>query len=248
MILLYDDSFYGLLTCVFEHYYVEPVEEIYSKERFKGSIIDNYRFVETDQEKAKRVEKAIREKFSDDGYMALYRTFLSNDDHKDCYILDYLIHGFKLGKKIDYLYSEPYVINIRKLSKKVGFESHRFLGLLRFEQRGPYLYAQFQPDHDILPLIAGHFTDRLKEEQIIIHDTSRNKAILAHQGKWLIQDIPKNQHDYMLENLPISDEEKMFQELWKGYFKHIAIEGRYNPKLQQNFVPKKYRKNLVEFK
>ena len=83
----------------FEHYYVEPVEEIYSKERFKGSIIDNYRFVETDQEKAKRVEKAIREKFSDDGYMALYRTFLSNDDHKDCYILDYLIHGFKLGKK-----------------------------------------------------------------------------------------------------------------------------------------------------
>ncbi len=59
----------------FEHYYVEPVEEIYSKERFKGSIIDNYRFVETDQEKAKRVEKAIREKFSDDGYMALYRTF-----------------------------------------------------------------------------------------------------------------------------------------------------------------------------
>ena len=247
MILLYDNSFYGLLTCVFEHYYHQPVQEIYAKDVFQGSLIDTYREVETEEIKAKRVEKAIREKFSGEGYMALYRTFLSNDYHKDCYILEYLIHGFKLGRKIDNYYSEPFVMNIRKLSKKVGFEAHRFLGLLRFEQRDKYLYATFEPDHDILPLIAQHFTDRLQEERLIIYDRKRSKAVLANNKQWIIQEVPRNEAREIFDTYTLSIEEKMLQKLWRGYFEHIAIEGRINPKLQQNFVPKKYRKDILEF-
>ncbi len=248
MILLYDDSFYGLLTCIFEHYYVERIQEIYGKTVFQGSLIDETRFVVTDEEKAQRVERAIREKLSYEGYIALYRTFLSNDYHKDCYILKYLKHAFKLGKKIDQYYSEPFVINIRKLNRKVGFEAHRFLGLIRFEQRGPFLYAKFEPDHDILPLIADHFSDRLQEEQVIIHDIKRKKAVLANEGRWIIQEVSSEDDKGIFAEYPIDQQEELLQKMWKGYFEHIAIEGRYNPKCQQNFVPKKYQKNLLEFK
>ncbi|MGI5880927.1 MAG: DUF4130 domain-containing protein [Syntrophomonadaceae bacterium] len=38
-----------------------------------------------------------------------------------------------------------------------------------------------------------------------------------------------------------------YQELWKLYFNRIAIDSRRNPKLQTQFVPIRYRKNLLEF-
>jgi probable DNA metabolism protein len=44
-----------------------------------------------------------------------------------------------------------------------------------------------------------------------------------------------------------SDDEFIFQEAWKIYHKHLSIKERYNPKLQRNFMPKRYWKNLTEF-
>lgn len=246
MIYTYDGSYYGLLTCVYHHYYFEPAQEIYSQQRFVGSIIDEVIYVETNEEMAHKVESAIRDKFSVEGYLAMYRSFLSDDDKKDCYILKYLMKGFKLGPKIDRLYSESYVIKIRELSKRVGFEAHRFLGYLRFVEKGDYLYAELEPDNDILPLIADHFADRYLNEKIVIHDTKREKAMLASKGRWMIQDIEDGEAEQM-SALPTSRSEELLQELWKSYHEHIAIEGRINPKLQQAFVPLKYRKHIIEF-
>lgn len=245
MIYLYDGTYYGLLTCVYEHYYTMKANEIYAVQLFGGSLIDETRFITSDEDKAEKVEAAIKDKFSSKGYMDMYRSFLSDEPNKDNYILQYLMAGFKMGAKIDRMYSEPYVIRIRELSRRVGFESHRFLGLLRFVERKPYLYAKFEPDSDILTLIADHFADRYKNERIIIHDLKRQKALIAHGGQWLVYDV-ENQNQFLDEEE--NDElENLLQELWKGYFEHIGIEGRRNLKLQQSFVPLKYRKHILEF-
>jgi probable DNA metabolism protein len=46
---------------------------------------------------------------------------------------------------------------------------------------------------------------------------------------------------------PISSDREMFyQALWKSYFKNIAIGERKNPRLQRQFIPRRYWKNLVE--
>ena len=50
MIYLYDGSFYGLLTCVYEHYYVEEVNEIFDTHRFMGTLIDETKFEELPKE------------------------------------------------------------------------------------------------------------------------------------------------------------------------------------------------------
>jgi len=247
MIYLYDGSFYGLLTCIYEHYYVESVVEIYDQHIFLGSVLDKTLFIEADEEKAVKVETAIRDKFSMQGYLDMYRTFLSNDISKDCYILDYIVHGFKLGTKMDRLYTESYVLKIRQLSRKVGFEAHRFNGLLRFIEKKPFLYAKFEPDHDILVIIAEHFADRFYNERVIIHDTKRQKAVIAHKGQWFVQETCTIQTLDVLIEIPITEEENLLQQLWKGYFEHIGIEGRKNLKLQQQFVPLKYRKHILEF-
>ncbi len=245
MIYLYDGSYYGMLSCVYEHYYTMKANEIYAVQLFEGSLIDESKFIVTDEVKAEKVELAIKNKFSSNGYMDMYRSFLSDEPNKDNYILQYLMAGFKMGAKIDRMYSEPYVIRIRELSRRVGFESHRFLGLLRFVERKPYLYARFEPDSDILTLIGDHFADRYKNERIVIHDLKRHKALVAYGGEWLLYDV--DNQELLPEGSEDDELETLLRDLWKGYFDHIGIEGRKNLKLQQAFVPLKYRKHVVEF-
>lgn len=247
MIYLYDGSFYGLLTCVYEHYYVEAADEIFDTHRFMGSLVDESKFIDTDENKAIKVETAIRDKFSMVGYLDMYRSFLSDETYKDCYILSYIVNGFKIGAKMDRLYSEPFVLKIRELSRRVGFEAHRFNGLLRFVEKKPFLYAEFEPDNDILELIAEHFSDRFLNERIIIHDLKRGKAVFAYEGKWMIHDIDSGYELNQVGGSEISSGELLLQELWQGYFDHIGIEGRKNLKLQQSYVPLKYRKHILEF-
>ncbi|MFG6373995.1 MAG: DUF4130 domain-containing protein, partial [Oscillospiraceae bacterium] len=42
-------------------------------------------------------------------------------------------------------------------------------------------------------------------------------------------------------------EERAYRALWRRFYDTIAIQGRYNPKLRQNHMPKRYWKHLTEF-
>ena len=46
----------------------------------------------------------------------------------------------------------------------------------------------------------------------------------------------------------ISETEKKYQELWTVFFKTIAIKERKNSRLQMQYMPKKYWKDLIELK
>ena len=41
-------------------------------------------------------------------------------------------------------------------------------------------------------------------------------------------------------------DEKQFQELWKEYFKVLAIKERINPKLHAQLLPRRFWKYLTE--
>lgn len=241
MVYLHDGTLDGFLTCVYKHYYDHKVQGIYESSLYEPELFEAIEFVETDPTKANRVHKAITDKFTEDMYMDLYRTFLSNVYEKDIYLLEYIVLGFKQGAKLGRLRSLDTVYRVQKIGRQVGFECHRFLGLMRFADLGHCLYSTFEPDHNIITLMAEHFADRLKEERFIIHDVKRKLAVMGYGGRWVLTDF--DQH--LVENLP--QEELLFRTLWKGYFDAIGIEGRVNKKLQQSFVPLKYRKHLVEF-
>ena len=44
-----------------------------------------------------------------------------------------------------------------------------------------------------------------------------------------------------------SSMELEYQKLWKGFFESIAIDARKNPALQNQNLPKRFRKDIVEF-
>jgi probable DNA metabolism protein len=119
-------------------------------------------------------------------------------------LLRYILLGFREGSGINQLHSNPVVFAVQQWENKVSFETHRIKGLARFSALKnntaaggqEILYCCFEPDHDILELVANHFADRLKNDPFIIYDKTRSKAIFAQGGSWYIsgftdQDLPK---------------------------------------------------------
>ncbi|WP_227018073.1 TIGR03915 family putative DNA repair protein [Sinanaerobacter chloroacetimidivorans] len=248
---LYDGSFEGLLTCIYYHYYEEKASGIYPKEHYQASLLAGFKTIETDAKKAARVYEAIERKISNFDLRRIYRVFLSNDGEKENKILNYVRLGFKEGSCISSLHSNPIVFQAQQCEQKVSFEVHRLLGLVRFsvlkypdelfDFKREILYCILEPDHDVLELIADHFSDRLKNDPFIIYDKTRKKAVFAQGGSWYLSDFQES-------DLPeLSDDEKDFRNLWKEYFETMAIKERINPRCQKRCMPVRYWKNLTEF-
>ncbi|MFA5527010.1 MAG: TIGR03915 family putative DNA repair protein [Peptostreptococcales bacterium] len=237
---LYDCTFDGLLTCIYEHYYNQKCEGIYCDESYQGNLLHDAITLSTDYSKSEKVYRAIYKKISPQALRHVHYAYLSNDYHKGTYILQYLVLGFKVGAFIDNYHAYEEVKGIHTLSRKVSFEAHRFLGLTRFSDIGHLLYAEITPDHDILMLLADHFSNRYLHEKFIIHDTKREKALFYADGHYEIQALNKK------TKLLFSEKELFYRELWKNYFKNIAIKERENLRLQRQFMPNRYWKNLTE--
>jgi len=59
-------------------------------------------------------------------------------------------------------------------------------------------------------------------------------------------DMTENFKDGKLNEKLMAEDEKQFQELWKGYFNSMTIKERINPKLHRQNLPKRYWKYLTE--
>ncbi|NLP44532.1 MAG: DNA metabolism protein [Peptococcaceae bacterium] len=238
---LYDGSFEGVLTAIYYNYYEEKAEGIYHKDRYQFSLATNSKFLKSDPQLAAKVYTAVEQKISNEALRQIYYVYLSNHPNKENLILRYLELAFKLGAKINSYYTHPAVLPVLKTAKQVSFEAHRFFGLLRFAEARNCLYAALEPDNNIIILLADHFADRLAKENFIIHDKRRNIAVVYNRKEWFLADLPKD------VKIDFTDDEAFYQQLWQSYFQHIGIDSRKNTKLQTQFVPHRYRKNLVEF-
>ena len=79
----------------------------------------------------------------------------------------------------------------------------------------------------------------------MIHDATRDLAVLHPQGNgFFITDTKEIDHR-MLQRL--SPQEMEYRRLWRTFFDNIAIEARKNPALQNQNLPKRFRKDIVEF-
>ena len=103
------------------------------------------------------------------------------------------------------------------------------------------MYAKYSPDNDISVLLADHFADRYKYEKFIIFDEKRKKAVVYADNVWEIKE------NINIDNVEFSSNEDMIHRLWKQYFTDLAIKERKNIKLQFQFAPARYRKNMTEF-
>lgn len=239
---LYDGTFEGLLTIAFNCYVNNAIPiNIANEKTYTKSFLETYEYTETDLKKSSRILNGITKNISEECLYKNYTAFLSEVENKEINILKYILFGFKTGSEIDKMLSLDFVLFVEKTRKAVWLEEHRFKGFVRFTQIADNLfYSKIEPDNNILEILGDHFIKRFPTQNIILHDTKRKIAFIYNTKQSSIIDAKD-------VNVPeISNNEKQYQHLWKAFVKAVAIKERTNYRLQKQFMPKRYWKNMIE--
>ena len=241
---IYDGSFDGLLTAIYDAYYNKDFpEQIVSRDNFIDNFLITKVYIQTDEEKSKKVHDAILQKISRHAMANIMYAYLSEHENAGIYILEYLRFGFKAGRIVDSYLADDRVNNINRLVTKVTREKHLLSGIIRFRllQNNIY-YAPIEPQYNTTCLLGKHFAERMSDQIFVIHDVKRSYGVFYDKNKWFMSDIS------IKEDIVFHENELFYQELWKQYFDYTTIKSRINPKLQSNHMPKRYWKYLIEMK
>lgn len=225
------------MTVIFELY--EDIERAKFMPDDQGSLFDTKVFIPTDMEKATRVIKSLKEKFSGRFMREVIAVFLSCDINKEDILIRTIKGVFQHGYGFIFS-SEKAASEFRRIRRSVLSENHSYKGLLRFKEvEGGVMLAEFAPKNDILTLIVPHFVKRLPTINFVIIDVKRGAAAMHMDGK--VEFLELKSLDYT-----ISEREKFFEEAWKDFYKTIAIDERHNEKLMISNMPKRYWRYLTE--
>ncbi|MCL2747672.1 MAG: TIGR03915 family putative DNA repair protein [Oscillospiraceae bacterium] len=242
MIRLYDGSWEGLLSAIFQVFRHRGFEdEILSALTFPGHSLYPVYEAATDPEQARRVTRGMA-RLSPALPKSAYRAFLSEQPGMEAALLGTLRLGFAREQNPLPLLGEAPVKKLVTLSRRVSMERERFLGLTRLRHVGEDLYAaDIEPEYRILPLLGTHFHARFGDQRLIIRDIRRRLALVSTPQAWWIAELPAH------EDLPPLPRDLEMSSLWRAYFAAIANPARENLRLQQGFVPLRYRGNVTEF-
>ncbi len=248
--LIYDGSWNGLLTSVFEAYerklsdaLIEP-EQHHQPSMFRAGLR-----VYTDETKAQRVWKGLKKYLAADTCLQLYAAYLSEIPDIGQTIYQYMQQVFKRQASPEGDYANAAVLRIAQVSKMVHREKHRMEAFIRFQltQDGLY-YAGIEPDFNVIPLLLKHFKNRYADQRWLIYDIKRLYGI--YYDLHTVEEIEINLSEKVKAGTMYAElfhtDETLYQTLWKDYFKHVNITERKNTRLHLQHVPRRYWKYLTE--
>ena len=229
------DSFF---TAVFDAY-KESECVITSDSQVQMSFDSEIVKVERDTEKCGRVQRGI-EKYDRNAIDDILLVLRSSDSLKEQIAFDYIKRLMERKSPVDKAFNLPEVIVFNELKGKVTYEIHRFCGFLRFmESENGAFYAPYSPDHDITDLLMPHFVARFQTEKFVIHDIGRKIAGVYDSHEWVMVYAGEAE-------IYLSEYEKVFQTLWKKYYKSVNIKERPHEKQMKGYMPVRYWKFLPE--
>jgi probable DNA metabolism protein len=249
--ILYDGSFEGFLTVIFEifEHKLSP-EKIQCTQKHQPRIFEELYETNTIEVKAKRVWKGLSKKLSKDGQKMVYYTFLSAQENVEMLLYRFIYKVLNSAKNIEQDFGDRDVLEVWQTTKKVAHEVHRVLMFVRFQKTADDIfYASFDPQYDILHLSINHFKNRFADQKWVIYDTKRDYGYyynLTSVSDIHFTDSTINYETGRLKEEAMASDELVFQKLWKIYFTEIAIKERKNLRQQRQFMPKRYWKYLVE--
>ena len=238
----FDGTKNGLLTCIFESFYDRRIPDDVTTECVQCGLLDEIVTIKTDNEKAERVYKCLKNCKTKYLVSDFNLTFRSGEKKRFKVLFDYLNVAIS-NKNIDVskAFALPEIQAFTDLKNRIYTETHRFKGFLRFmETEKGFYYACYEPDNDITELLVSHFTARL-QSPFIIHDIKRNILALCDRKRYKILNGGDNSVTVFM-----SESEEIFLDLWQQYYKSINIEERKNLRQMRNYMPERYWKNLSE--
>ena len=240
-IYVYDGGFITFIALVVELFKnkITP-DDIKLINSYDKGLFDNEIYIRVENE-SENIE-LIKTKLTKEVSYCIYNVYLSDNKNKEMIIYDFLLNYFKYGRTIFGRRNIDSVNESIKIAKYVRGEAHKLKGFLRFSKmKNNFYYAKFESTNNVIGILANHFRKRLMGENFIIHDTKRGIYAIYDRKKILY--LTNNEIvDLNLEK----DNEESIEDLWKTFYKTIGIKERENKRCRQNFMPKKYWKNMLE--
>jgi probable DNA metabolism protein len=251
MIYLYDHSFEGFLTVVFEIYSskAEP-HQICRQQEYQEVLFEQTLTVVTDVSKSDRVWQGLLKKLGKNARQLPFLAFQSGEPSIEMDLYHLIRFAFQEKLPIEENYSDPKVLAVRNAAQKVVKEAHHMMQFIRFQRTIDDIYfAPISPRYDVISMILPHFADRFADQQWLIYDLQRDYGFFY--DKHTLQEVVLHEKSFqatdgVVEPGIVHEEETAYQSMWKGYCKNISIRERLNLKLQKQRMPRRYWKFLPE--
>jgi probable DNA metabolism protein len=287
-VYVFDNTLDGLLTAVFDSFFRKQQNVTLLAEGEQLPLFaDEPHHVVTDSEKAARVWKGLEKHLSKDGLHMITISWLSEERALNQPLFNFICKVFKphpltpsprgeggaFGRagslntllSLERNASDEDVLAVRNTCRRVLHEQLRMKQFIRFQKAkdGTYL-GVVSPDHNVLPLIIDHFSDRFNDQPWLIYDAKRhygyyysltpNPSPKSEGSNYKVirvtfEDetiVPFDLSNGKMDADILSDNDQLFQDLWRTYFKAICIKERMNPKKQLSDMPRRYWKYMTE--
>ena len=254
----FDGTIDGLLTAVFDAYALkEQPEQLLKAGDALPLFCDHTYHVTSDEEKAQRVWAGLEKRLSHEAMKLISVSWQSELPELPTPLFRYICKVFRLGD-ISKNFADHDVLTVTNIARRVLHEQLRMKQFIRFQKAkdGTYL-AVVAPDHNVLPLITDHFSDRFNDQPWLIYDAKRHYGYYYEPtpsggvGGGFITfeneaEVPFDLTNGKLDAEVLSDNDQLFQDLWRTYFKAICIKERMNPRKQLQDMPRRYWKYMTE--
>ncbi|MDE1184085.1 UdgX family uracil-DNA binding protein [Paraburkholderia sp.] len=135
-----------------------------------------------------------------------------------------------------------------QMAKAVRRDKHDMIAYVRFRKNdappsapdcgGPEYVAWYEPEHDVLPWAAEHFSQRMGRASWLI-TTPRGAAFWDGNALHI-----ENRHALSADHAPASADEA--EALWLAYYKSTFNPARLNPTALEQHLPVRFWKGLPE--
>lgn len=242
MILLYDGTFEGFLSLVYEVYYKKLKPTKIYKTLPNEILFEEILEINSSKESGIKVLNAIKTKFPKEILEKILNIFMCDSKEFEMSLLEYIIIGFKDSKQL-YNINNSCVFYLNNLEKELFRVVHKLTGFIRFEElEDKTLYAKIESKFNVIYFLGRHFLKRFNNQNFIIHDINRKLAFVKMQNDYSVQEVA------FFDEPNYSSNEEKFQKLWNSFFNGVTINERTNLKLQTQMVPLLYRTYMSEFK
>ena len=246
----YDGTFEGLLTVLFTVYdWRAAPNSIQPEATAQVGLFAQPAHRETDEALATRVWEGLLKTMDKEARARLYHVFLSEDPEREMLVFRYVDLALRTAQDISENYANADVRRIQRLAQQMFREKHRMEAFVRFEKTTDELFhATIDPDFDVLPLIAAHFTKRYADQRWLIYDRRRHYGLYYDLTRTDVVQFERGaeQKSSDISATVLDEREPLFKHLWQTYFDHVNIPERKNLKLHRRHMPLRYWKYLSE--
>ncbi|MDA3879735.1 MAG: TIGR03915 family putative DNA repair protein [Prolixibacteraceae bacterium] len=251
MILIYDGTFEGFLSVVFDCYAhkLDPMD-IFAEDKFQSALFCEVVHVATNVEHSRRVWAGWQKKLSRELNQLPFLAYLSGESGIEMFLLHFARLSFASPVPVEGNYADEKILAVRKASRRVTQEAMRMIEFVRFQLTKDGIYfSGIRPSYDVLPMILKHFKSRFADQQWLIYDMKRDYGFYYNQrtvDEVKLMDKMFNVSDSKVRTDMLEEGEVDYQRLWSNYCRNITIMERVNLKCQKNHMPRRYWKFLPE--